>query len=153
MGRGGQALVAYISWVVFARYVTSSMHAGPVTFNTFRTFFLQRDISTALGTTHLTYDFFFRQSLQSRAAMVFMVTTMAFTIAFPTFAGAMTGYSANVQAYIEDRSGNYVPFSNFRILYYTIHDGDRISRTKDFQLTSLSVEGMFDKQPIQYITY
>lgn len=80
--------------------------------------------------------------------MVFMISTMAFNIAFPAFASAMTGYSANVQAYVEDRSGNYVPFSNYRILYYTIHDGDRISKTKDFQITSMSAEGAFENTPM-----
>lgn len=68
---------------------------------------------------------------------------MLFVLAFPTAAGAMTGYSANLQAFIQDESRRFVPFSELSTLYYTIHDGERISRTKDVQIISLTKDGRF----------
>jgi hypothetical protein len=132
---------------VFAKYVTVSMHTAPITFNTFRTFFLNGDTSTALGVTRLIGDFTRRHGLRSKAAMMFMITTMAFILAFPTFGGAMTGYSANVQAFVEDQAENYVPFDSFQVLYYTIHDGDRINKTKDFQVTSFDERSKLHELP------
>jgi hypothetical protein len=146
-GRGGQALLGFISWRVFAKYVTVSMHTAPITFNTFRAFFLNGDTPTVLGVTRLIGDFTRRHALRSKAAMTFMIMTMAFILAFPTFGGAMTGYSANVQAFVEDRAENYVPFDSFQVLYYTIHDGDRINKTVDFQVTSFDARGKLDELP------
>ena len=66
-------------------------------------------------------------------AMVFMVITMAFTLCFPTFASAMTGYTSIVKAYVPDHQhGNWIRFDRFVQVLYVIHDGDRIGQTKDY---------------------
>lgn len=141
VGRGGQALLALISGDVFARYVTSTMAVAPVTFNTFRTIFLQRDANTAMGLTRLVGDFVRRKSLSSRAATVFMVLSMVFVLIFPTFVSSMSGYSANVQAFVEDQSERYVPFSDFTHLYYTIHDGEKIGLPNEYRITGFGEGG------------
>ncbi|KAF2467368.1 uncharacterized protein BDR25DRAFT_173805, partial [Lindgomyces ingoldianus] len=124
-GRGGQALIAVTSWKVFAKYVTVSMEVMPVTFNTYRTVFLQND-SHVVAVPRLARDFTLRRGLRSKIAMVFMIATMIFIWSFPSFAGAMTGYSANVKSYVLDESDNYIPFDGFRPVLYVIHDGWRI---------------------------
>lgn len=73
--------------------------------------------------------------------MIYMIVTMMFILAFPTFGSAMTGYKSNVQAFVQDRSRSYVPFSNFKFLYYTIHDGDRINLTRNFGITDFRNSG------------
>ena len=44
----------------------------------------------------------------------------------------MTGYSANVQSYVQDASQNYLPFSTFSYVFYVIHDGHRAGLVDDY---------------------
>ncbi|KAF2621982.1 hypothetical protein BU25DRAFT_219774 [Macroventuria anomochaeta] len=134
IGRGGQGLLAYLSWQTFIRYVSTSMEVQPVTFNTYRTVFLQNG-SLILGIPRIIRDFCRRRGLHSRFAMVFIVLTMIFILIFPTLGSAMTGYSGNVKPYVPDLDGNFIPFNNFSIVLYTIHDGKRIGQTDDFHAT------------------
>lgn len=149
VGRGGQALLALISSSVFARYITTTMQVSPITFNTFKTIFVARDANTATGVSRLIRDFTRRKSLPNKAATVFMVVTMVYVLIFPTFVSSMSGYSANVQAFVEDQSERYVPFSDFTQLYYTIHDaerikGDGIKLSNDTRITSLGLDSKLD---------
>lgn len=88
------------------------MHVAPITFGTFRTVFLHNEASL-VSIPRLIQDFSYRHSLHSRAAMIFMIVTLAFILLFPTFGSAMSGYSAGVQPYVLDRDNNYVPFEKF----------------------------------------
>jgi hypothetical protein len=114
------------------------MQTRPVTFNTFRTIFMNSE-SLVVGVPCLIRDFSRRHGLQSKLAMVFMVATMVFILVFPTFGSAMTGYSANVQSFVQDNESSYVPFNSFEYLYYIIHDGDRIGKWKDFRVKGREV--------------
>lgn len=134
VGRGGQGLLAYVSWQTIARYVTTSMEVQPVTFNTYRSVFLQNE-SLVLGIPRIIRDFCKRCGLHSRFAMVFIVLSMIFILVFPTFGSAMTGYSGNVVPRVPDDSGNYIPFNNFSIVMYTLHDGERIGLTNEYHVT------------------
>ena len=125
VGRGGQALIAYISWRIFAKYVTTSMQVTPVTFGTYRTVFLPNG-GLFLAILSTIRDFATRHGLHSKIAMIFMIYTMTFTFIYPTLASAMTGYSANVEAFINSTAGEYVPFGSFGFAYFVIHDGWRI---------------------------
>ncbi|KAI0582429.1 hypothetical protein Ptr902_00693 [Pyrenophora tritici-repentis] len=53
---------------------------------------------------------------------------MAFTLVFPTFTSAMTGYNGNVEPFVNATDSNYVPFGSFYYALYVIHDGWRIDR-------------------------
>lgn len=58
---------------------------------------------------------------------------MMFTIAFPTLASAMTGYTGIVKAYVpEFPGGNQITFNSFAPVLYIIHDGERIAKTKEY---------------------
>ncbi|KAH8730780.1 hypothetical protein GQ44DRAFT_605883 [Phaeosphaeriaceae sp. PMI808] len=135
VGRGGQALLAVISWRVFAKYVTTSIAVTPVTFSTFRTVFLHNE-ATIGSISQFIGDFSRRHGLRSKAAMVFMIVTMMFILAFPTFGGAMTGYKGNVESFVQDRSGNLLPFTSFKYVHYIIHDGDRIGKGQRYMVSA-----------------
>jgi hypothetical protein len=64
--------------------------------------------------------------------MIFMVSTMIFICAFPTLGSAMTGYSANVKAFVKVTDDNLVAFDTFRRASFVIHDGRRVNQTDDF---------------------
>lgn len=123
VGRGGQAILTLISWHVFAKYFTPSMQVVPVTFNTFRSIFMQKE-SSIDGLAKLLRDFTRRHGLHSKVAMIFMITSMVFIFAFPTLASAMTGYSANVQPFVQNSDKSSLLFNTFQPLYYVLHDGD-----------------------------
>lgn len=110
------------------------MEVQPVTFNTYRSVFLQNE-SLILGIPRIIRDFCKRRGLHSRFAMVFIVLSMIFILVFPTLGSAMTGYSGNVVPRVPDDSGNYIPFNNFSIVMYTLHDGERIGLTNEYHVT------------------
>jgi hypothetical protein len=110
------------------------MQSAPITFNTFRTVFLHNEASI-VSIPRLIRDFSRRHGLRSKAAMTFMIATLVFILAFPTFGSAMTGYSANVQSFVQDLDGNYLPFNTFRYLFYIVEDGERIGKSNNLTLT------------------
>lgn len=66
-----------------------------------------------------------------------MVATMIFILAFPTLAGAMTGYTSVVKAYIPDiTDANMIRFDSFDAIIYVIHDGKRI-KIQDNQIVTV----------------
>ncbi|KAI1658319.1 hypothetical protein F4813DRAFT_46041 [Daldinia decipiens] len=131
IGRGGQALMALVSWRVFADYVTTSMEFAPVTFTVFSIIFLQ-DEPSFFSTISIVRAFISGRGLKSKMAMVFMVLTMIFIIAWPTVAGAMTGYTTIGKAFVPDIDNNYIPYSAFRPLAYIVHDGGRVNLTNNY---------------------
>ncbi|ROV94215.1 hypothetical protein VSDG_05680 [Cytospora chrysosperma] len=100
VGRFGQTVLAYFSWISFSAYVRVSMEHAPITYRTFWTYFMQSEASFR-ATVRMIRDFTSRRGLGSRIAMVFMISTMIFVMAFPTLASAMTGYTAKTEAVIK----------------------------------------------------
>ncbi|CAI6255826.1 unnamed protein product [Periconia digitata] len=133
VGRCGQAVLAFFSWRAFASYVTTSMEVTPITFSTFRVIFLDGS-PNFYSTIRLMRDFITRKGLYSRLASCFMVLSIIFTLLFPTLASAMTGYTTGVTPSIRNRQNATIPFTQFGLWIYTIHDGERINKTNDFKV-------------------
>lgn len=118
---------------------------GPTTYDTYWTIFM-RDEASLWSTIQIARDFVKRQDLQSRLARLFIVLVMAFVLAFPTLASAMTGYTSKVGAFVQDRDQNLIQFSQYDLLAYTIHDGWRIGLSGDYPITyKLWNNGEFDQ--------
>ena len=105
------------------------MDTKPVTYDTFWEFFM-REEAAFIDVVRIVRDFSTRQGLRSRAAMVFIVASMIFVLAFPTLASAMTGYTQNSVAFVNETTG-LSPFSKYRPVLYVVHDGERIDLSKD----------------------
>ncbi|OHF02726.1 hypothetical protein CORC01_01827 [Colletotrichum orchidophilum] len=133
-GRGGQALLTWISWQVFADYTTTSMQVKPVTYDFFCTIFLQ-DQPGFRSTWQMIRDFARSRGLRSRFMMVIMVLVTIFILCFPTLGSAMTGYVANNDAYVQNYQGALIPFNDFKVVGFVIHDGWRIGMEGDTMLT------------------
>jgi hypothetical protein len=135
--RGGQSVLAAVSWSVFRQYVTTAMESAPITYSSFRGIFLDAGPSL-LSTCRLFRDFAFRKGFYSRIATIFMLATMTFTLAFPTLASAMTGYNGRLKAYVPDHvDANYIRFDKFESVLYVIRDGDRVGLPQDFLVTDV----------------
>ncbi|EUC44372.1 hypothetical protein COCMIDRAFT_52299, partial [Bipolaris oryzae ATCC 44560] len=128
VGRGGQVILAIISWREFARYLTICMASEPVSYQVFRTIFIENDASV-LSTCRTIKSFITQRRLKSKFAMAFMTATMLFILAFPTLMSAMSGYDSNVSSRVPDPSDNLVPFGNFSRVLYFIQDGLRINKS------------------------
>jgi hypothetical protein len=65
IGRGGQALMAIVSWRVFADYIATSIVRAPITYLTFRVVFLETGPSLA-SVCRLARDLLARRGLDSK---------------------------------------------------------------------------------------
>ncbi|KAI1467583.1 uncharacterized protein F4812DRAFT_401698 [Daldinia caldariorum] len=137
IGRGGQALMAFVSWRAFADYVTTSMEFAPVTFTVFSFVFLQ-DEPSFFSTIGMIRAFIFNRGLKSKISMVFIILTMLFIMAWPTIAGAMTGYTITNDAFVPDISNNYISLLSFLPVTYIIYDGERVNLTNNIYVNSYS---------------
>ncbi|PVH92339.1 hypothetical protein DM02DRAFT_575938 [Periconia macrospinosa] len=142
IGRGGQAVLAYLSWRAFACYTTTSMELESVTFSSFRAIFVEQT-PTIYSIGRLIRDFTSRKGLRSKLAMTFMVLSMVFVLSFPTLASSMSGYTTAVAASITDYNNATIPFNKFDILCYVLHDGHRLNESDEKIIT----QGLSDRDP------
>jgi hypothetical protein len=111
------------------------MQVAPVTYTSFRAVFVDTGPSF-LSTSRVLRDFAVRKGFHSRIATIFMLVTMIFTLAFPTLASAMTGYTGVLKAYVPDyANANYIRFDRFEPVLYVINDGKRVGETSDYFVT------------------
>ncbi|KAG8159812.1 hypothetical protein KVR01_010449 [Diaporthe batatas] len=134
IGRIGQTILAVFSWRAFSLHIKTSLEEGPetrtVSYHTYWTIYLQDSISM-MGVFGVIRDFLARRRLKSKMAMIFMVATMLFVLAWPTVASAMTGYDSNNVAFIKIRDGSLIRFNSFQPLLHIIHDGSRLPGLTD----------------------
>ncbi|KAI1173350.1 hypothetical protein F4777DRAFT_558166 [Nemania sp. FL0916] len=135
VGRVGQGVLAYFSWRVFADYATVSMEYMPMTYSTFTIFFLERGPSPT-STWKLLKDFILYRRLKSKISTAWVLFSALFVLLWPTLAAAMSGYSPVLGAYVKDISGSLVPYNQFQLLSYIIHDGERINLTANYLVMS-----------------
>ncbi|KAK3985250.1 hypothetical protein QBC44DRAFT_251050, partial [Cladorrhinum sp. PSN332] len=101
VGRGGQAVLAYISWRVFADFMAASIERTPVTYRTFWRVYLEQESSLwAIGT--LLVDRTFYRALRHKIVVAFTVFSLILILVFPTAASAMTGYVTHTKPFIRD---------------------------------------------------
>ncbi|ORY54948.1 uncharacterized protein BCR38DRAFT_310813, partial [Pseudomassariella vexata] len=122
VGRFGQTILAYVSWRTFADYISTSMAHSPITYRTFWIVFIQNEPGLT-SIFRLMRDSIKYRRLELVVAMLFMVATMVFLLAWPTLASAMTGYTTANEAYIKSLDDeNTIKFSYLKPLSYVIHD-------------------------------
>lgn len=107
------------------------MHAGSVTYNSFFAIFIESEASLR-STYRITRDFATRRALRSRLAMVCIVAVMAFVLAWPVLASAMSGYTPALRPFVLDIEDNLLSYTAFEPMAYVIHDGWRLNQTGDF---------------------
>ncbi|KAI1274864.1 hypothetical protein F5Y07DRAFT_371738 [Xylaria sp. FL0933] len=133
IGRAGQGILAYCSWRTFADYATVSMETAPITYTSFIILFMESGPSVK-SMFQLLRDFLAYRRLKSKVAAAWIVLSMLFVLAWPTLIAALSGYSPNTGAYVKDVNGSFVPYNEFRLLSYIIHDGQRINLTDDYPI-------------------
>lgn len=110
-----------------------SMEHAPVSYGTFEAITFQHGSSTAL--MKLAQGFTFNKGLRAKVAIGWIIISAIFVLAFPTLTSAMSGYTANGEAYI-NINNNFVIFSNFVLVRYIIHDGWRVGLGGNYLVTT-----------------
>lgn len=107
------------------------MNAHPVRYDIFWTAFLDRQ-STIFTAWDMGQAFTNQRTRRSRGAVVFIMLSILFVVAFPTLISAMTGYRFNTEPFIADTQNALIPFARFALVAYVIHDGDRVGLGPDY---------------------
>jgi hypothetical protein len=135
VGRGGQVLLALVSYRIFSKYITAQMEITPISYGTFKTIFLDEGPSF-WSTIGLMREFIWYRALDSKVAMTWMILSSSFVVLFPTLASAMTGYSGNSVPFVPDpQTENLLKWAEFNQLDYIVHDGNRIGLGDDYIVT------------------
>ncbi|ERF68471.1 hypothetical protein EPUS_03789 [Endocarpon pusillum Z07020] len=123
VGRGGQAFLAIFSYLIFTKGLSRTMEASSVSHDTFKAVTLQND--TITGTAVLIKSFFKTGGRRAKLAIFWTIIASLFILFVPTWLSAMTGYTADIKSFVQDKESNLAPAENFKPVIYTIHDGAR----------------------------
>lgn len=124
VGRGGQALMAIITYKVFTGALNRLMESSSVSTSTFEAISFQHD--TLIGVSKLIRHLQQISSVPARGTMFCIILSSLFTLVLPTWLSAMTGYTADITAFVQDANENLIPAQDFLPWIYTIHDGKRL---------------------------
>ncbi|KAF1962068.1 hypothetical protein CC80DRAFT_434807 [Byssothecium circinans] len=129
IGRGGQILLAYVNYRVFNEWLLYHMEIHLTSYKMYTAVAFQTNTLTTLGVLGKEFLAFGKGSWKRFfrwLAMLCMLISTLYVLAFPTLMSAMTGYIATSEAYIEDNDHNLVEFNKAVGVRYIIHDGARI---------------------------
>lgn len=108
------------------------MEHDAISYGTFEAITLRPDSWVALW--NLNRDFLYNKGVRARVTAVWLIMSMLFIVAFPSMISAMSGYSANVEAFVRVEN-NMIQYSDFRIVRYIIHDAWRLGMMGDHLVT------------------
>jgi hypothetical protein len=114
------------------------MEHAPVSYGTFEAITLQSGSLVAL--IKLGRDYLLNNGLRAKLAILWTIISSAFVLAFPTLTSAMSGYSANEEAFV-NVDNTLIPFSNFTLVRYAIHDGWRVGLSGNYLVTTVPSTG------------
>lgn len=123
--------MAFFLWKAISTHIQYTMLHGPVTYTTFWTAFME-DRASLASAIRLSRDFFCKRGMYSTRGITFILTSLAYLLAFPTIASSMTGYIPRTEAFVSDVDGKPVAESDFRPVVYMMHDGPRVNMSADF---------------------
>ena len=129
IGRGGQILLAYVNYRVFNEWLLYHMEMHLTSYKMYTAVAFQTTTISTLGVLGKeflsfgkgTWKRFFRW-----LAMLCMLISTLYVLAFPTLMAAMTGYITTYEAYIEDNEHNLIEMRKIAGVRYIIHDSARI---------------------------
>jgi len=102
------------------------MESSVVSADVFEAITLRND--TIGGVFKLTKDCLQNRGARARGTMCCMVLAALFLLMLPTWLSAMTGYTADIEAFVQDSRNNLIPAEQFVPHIYTIHDGHRLGQ-------------------------
>jgi hypothetical protein len=134
VGRGGQALLAFVTFKVSSQYLAMAMLKAPVSYNTFES--LAFVPPTLVRTVRLAGDLLTNRGWRARLIMVWIALSSLFVLGFSSLITAMSGYSSNINAVMPNHDNDSVLWSNFHIVQFAINDAERIGYSGPLFITT-----------------
>lgn len=127
VGRGGQSLLAFYSYLAFTKALSRTMEKSIVTHDIFSAVTLQHNTITSVFV--LIKNAHKMGGLRARFALVWTIFAASFVLFSSTWLSAMTGYTADIQAYVSDSQNALVAMDHFQPTVYVIHDASRFNNS------------------------
>lgn len=132
IGRGGQLLLAYVNYRVFNEWLVYHMEMHLTSYKMYTAVAFE---TTSLGTLGVlgkeflafgkgTWKRFFRW-----LALLSMLISTFYVLAFPTLMAAMTGYITTYEAYVEDYDRNLIEWDKVRTVWAIVQDIERVGNS------------------------
>lgn len=138
VGRGGQALLAWLSYRILGQALLHSMEIRSVSFERFAATSYKLDSLEAFWI--LCQDVPRRRAPhRTRPLWIFLGSAYAclYLMAYPTVISSITGYSAVAEAYVWTVDNTtLVKLQDFRIASAVVHDGSRIGLSDEFAVAA-----------------
>ncbi|OCT47638.1 hypothetical protein CLCR_03319 [Cladophialophora carrionii] len=134
VGRGGQALLAFVTFKVSSQHLALAMAKAPVSYNTFES--LAFVPPTLVRTVRLAGDLLTNRGWQARLIMVWIILSSLFVLCFSSLITAMSGYSSNINAVMPNHENESVLWSNFQVVQFAVHDAERIGHSGPLFITT-----------------
>lgn len=135
VGRGVQALLALIAYKVSTKSLTMSMEHHSIPIGTFEAITLQD--STVKALSKQIGNFLTIKDWRHQLRLSWIILSTLFVVAFPTLAGAMTGYAPVTDPFVQGPDGQLVPFASYLQVFYIVHDADRLGIASPLVLTNV----------------
>lgn len=124
VGRGGQAILGWITYKISSQYLTLAMHEAAVPYSTYEALAFMPP--TLTRTIRLMRDLLLNRGRKARLIILWIVLSSLFVISFSSFATAMSGYSSNTYAIMQSYQGELVPWQDFEAVQFVIVDAWRV---------------------------
>ncbi|KAG9194140.1 hypothetical protein G6011_04175 [Alternaria panax] len=129
IGRGGQLLLAWTNYRVFNEWLVYHMEMHHTSYKLYAAVAFETTTMGTLGVLgkeFLAFGAGTWKRLFRWLAILSMLLSTLYVIAFPTLMAAMTGYIATSQPYIEDFDKNLLEWSQVKEVAYIINDAHRL---------------------------
>ncbi|KAF2686659.1 hypothetical protein K458DRAFT_476462 [Lentithecium fluviatile CBS 122367] len=130
IGRGGQLLLAYVNYRVFNEWLVYHMEMHRTSYKMYTAIAFE---TTSLGTLGVLGNEFlvvrkgwsWRHFFRWLAVLSMLISTL-YVLAFPTLMAAMTGYLTTYAAYVEDYKGDLIEWGKVKTVWAIVEDSVRI---------------------------
>lgn len=152
VGRGGQALAAWISYSILSKALLHSMESTPISFDRFTSTSYKIGSLTALWAD--LRELFSKRATQKKRPTWTLIATIfvcIYLICFSTIISAISGYQALTTAYVAGPDGiTLISFDDLQRVIAIVKDGSRIGLTDDYHLVE---DNNPTKQPFYNLIY
>ncbi|KIX01014.1 uncharacterized protein Z518_10080 [Rhinocladiella mackenziei CBS 650.93] len=133
MGRAGQAFLAWVTYRVSSQYLAMAMYEASVSYTTFESLAFVPPTLTRTG--RLAGELLTNRGWRPRLIMVWIILSSLFVLSFSSLVTAMSGYSSNMWAVMNNYEGEAVDWSDYEVVQFAINDAWRIEEPGPVSIT------------------
>jgi len=134
VGGGGQTLLAWITYKVSTKWLTKTMESAPVSYTTFES--LAFTPPSFLRAWNIVPDIRTSRVMKARLTLIWIILSSLFVLSFSTLIAAMSGYNTNTFAAMQTYDGELVPWNEYQVIQFGIHDAERVGEPAPVSITA-----------------